>query len=92
MTVGIDNLKKSVEDLKGLIASFEVVFEDGQLSFGDLTKLPSLVSDAYGLFRDAKAAIDAGEISDISLDEAKELLTILVDLGTQAFAKLQAKA
>ncbi len=92
MAVGIEKLKAAMVGLEALSGSVGDVMEDGKVSLGDITKLPSIISQAMQLFADGKAAVDAGELQDIDLAEAQELLRVLIEMGAKIFAQFKVEA
>jgi hypothetical protein len=92
MSVGVENLKKSIADLGEILKAGSEVMEDGKLSFGDVTKLPALVSGVYHLADDAKAAMEAGEIADLDFVECKELLADILDLAAKIVSAVKPAA
>jgi len=74
MAVGIEKIKEALASLSAMVDTVGEVMEDGTIGMGDVFKLPDLISDATSLASSLKASIEAGELQDIDLAEAKELL------------------
>jgi len=71
---GIEHTKAALADVRKTAADLREVAKDG-LTAGDLLKVPELVKDGISMFNDAKAAKDAGEISDLDWEEITVLWT-----------------
>lgn len=77
--VGIEGIKVAVAKLKEIVESASVIMADGKVGFSDITEVPELYADV----RDMVVALQKvqAEVQDLSADEVKELLSLVLDLG-----------
>lgn len=86
--LGIDNIKKALNESKEALETLVLVFEDGELSFGDAQHVPELWSDTSDLLEAMPKAIE--EAKDIDLEEAKVLISLTVEVSVLMFKKIGA--
>lgn len=87
--VGIENIKIAFNKLKEVIDNAVVIMEDGKIGFGDLTMAPEMFMDIKDLVSASMMVGD--EAKDLSGDEIKEILGMLIELGTHIAGKLSSK-
>lgn len=77
--VGIEGIKEAVAKLKEVVESVSVILKDGQITFSDVTEVPELYADV----RDMVVALQSAsaEVQDLSGDEVKVVLGLVLDLG-----------
>jgi len=81
----ITQTKATLAALKELAHDVSLVMEDGKVSVGDVTKLPSLLADVKALVEAVKGV--KPELEDLSKEELKEVLELVLDLSLDVAKK-----
>ena len=84
--IGIDAIKEVFGKVKEIVDNAAVVMEDGKLGFSDLTVAPAMFMDIKDLV--SAAGMVGEEAKDLSSDEIKEVLALVIDLGMHIAKKL----
>lgn len=89
MAVGIEKIKEALASLSAMVDTVGEVLEDGSIGMGDVFKLPSLIGDATSIASSLKASIESGELKDLDIAEAKDLLTDAIGLVVKIVDKFK---
>jgi hypothetical protein len=84
--MGIDAIKEVFGKVKEIVDNAAVVMEDGKVGFSDLTVAPAMFMDIKDLV--SAAGMVGDEAKDLSSEEIKEVLALVIDLGMHIAKKL----
>lgn len=88
MAVGIEKIKEALASLSEMVDTGAEIMKDG-IGAGDVFQLPDLISQAYSLASSLKASLESGELQDVDLAEAKELLGVAIGLIVKVVEKIK---
>lgn len=88
MAVGIEKIKEALASLSEMVDTGAEIMKDG-IGASDVFQLPDLISQAYSLASSLKASLESGELQDVDLAEAKELLGVAIGLIVKVVEKIK---
>ncbi len=83
--VGVEGILKTIDATKKLVDIVALVFEDGKVSVGDISKLPSLFVELKKVAESVKTVQE--EAANLDAQEVKACLEAFVDLVLHAVSK-----